>query len=908
MSVGRVCGVHRFDAGDFAMNDPVHTIIAKLNGVRSTGSNVWQALCPAHDDRNPSLTITRGADGTCLLKCHAGCTAESIVSAVGMKMADLFPIKPGQPKSKPAQGNGRIFATANEAVTELDRLSGPHSHLHTYQTVEGNPVGCIVRHDGPNGKLIRQVSKNGVGWLLKAMPKPRPLYRLPEISRAELVCIVEGEKCVDALTAIGIISTTSAGGANAAAHSDWSPLAGKAVCIMPDNDGPGEGYAEDVIAELSKLNPAPRIRINRLPNLQQGEDVFDYVALRRKQGKTEDEIRAEIEALNEKAEAVEPESTARRAPQWKPFPTETLPQVIRDYVETTARAMGCDASFAALPLLVILAGCVGGKRRLLVKRGWTEPCILWAACVGDSGTLKTPALKAAATIIREAQAEKLKEYRAAVEAHENEVLQYEADLLDWKRRASRGPAGDPPKKPIPPLCVRYIVSDITIEALSPILLENPGGVILIRDELAGWIGGMNAYKGGRGGDEAHWLSMHTGDALTVDRKSGIPKTIYVPSANVGIIGGIQPQTLDRVMGVENRENGLLARILLAYPPKRQRKWSEAEVHQSVIDRVTVIVGRLLTLKHDIDDKGNLRARLVRWTPSGKTAWLEFFTSHAEQGAALTGHLASAWSKLEGYCARLALLFHLVRVATGDGVEDAEAVDAASVRAAAALVAWFGHETVRLYGLFEESDEEQADRLLIEWIESRGGEVTARELAASGPRSMRGKVSEARERLDRLVKAGHGQWSFTNQTGKGRPSERFTLISGGNENQSEGPNFGETGNDIAAHDSASGNFVSVSSVSKSLNNASIPTGHLKDLSISSNSNETPDSRDTGNTRGGQVDTVETETKIAATIAPSAISHPQEPESGGNEGSFASTETEPDDDLRDALAILGKGGVA
>lgn len=887
------------------MNDPAHTIIAKLNGVRSTGSNVWQALCPAHDDRNPSLTITRGADGNCLLRCHAGCTAESVVSAVGMKMADLFPIKPGQPKSKPAQGNGRIFATANEAVTELDRLSGPHSHLHTYQTVEGNPVGCIVRHDGPNGKLIRQVSKNGVGWLLKAMPKPRPLYRLPEISKAESVCIVEGEKCADALAELGITATTSAGGANAAAHSDWSPLAGKAVCIMPDNDGPGEGYAEDIITVLSKLNPAPRIRINRLPNLQQGEDVFDYVALRRKQGKAEDEIRAEIEALNEKAESVEPESTARKAPQWRPFPTEALPQVIRDYVETTARAMGCDASFAALPLLVILAGCIGGKRRLLVKRGWTEPCILWAACVGDSGTLKTPAMKAAANIIRELQAERLKEYRAAVEAHENEVLQYEADLLDWKRRASRGPAGDPPKKPSPPVCVRYVVSDVTVEALAPILLENPGGVILIRDELAGWIGSMNAYKGGRGGDEAHWLSMHTGDALTVDRKSGIPKTIYVPSANVGIVGGIQPQTLDRVMGVENRENGLLARLLLTYPPKRQRKWSEAEVHQSVIDRVTVIVGRLLTLKHDIDDKGNLKARLIRWTPSGKTAWLEFFTSHAEQGAALTGHLASAWSKLEGYCARLSMLFHLVRVATGDGVEDAEAVDAASVRAAAALVAWFGHETVRLYGLFEESDEEQADRLLIEWIESRSGVVTPRELAFSGPRFARGKASEARERLDRLVKAGHGEWSFAAQTGKGRPSERFTLISAGCENQDESQNFGNSGCDNAADDSASGNFNSASSASMSRDGASIPTGHYSDLPIYKDGST---NRRGDDARSVEVDAVEAELKIASTIAPSAISHPQEPESGGNEGSFASTEAEADDDLRDALAILGKGGVA
>jgi hypothetical protein len=53
--------------------------------------NQRSARCPVHDDRSPSLSIGLGRDGRVLLRCHAGCDAESIVAAMGLTMADLHP-------------------------------------------------------------------------------------------------------------------------------------------------------------------------------------------------------------------------------------------------------------------------------------------------------------------------------------------------------------------------------------------------------------------------------------------------------------------------------------------------------------------------------------------------------------------------------------------------------------------------------------------------------------------------------------------------------------------------------------------------------------------------------------------------------------------------------------------------
>ncbi|MCH8079871.1 MAG: DNA primase [Proteobacteria bacterium] len=65
-------------------------IITQLDGVKTTGQDRWIARCPSHEDRSPSLAI-REVDDRLLLHCFAGCSANEIVSAVGLDLSDLFP-------------------------------------------------------------------------------------------------------------------------------------------------------------------------------------------------------------------------------------------------------------------------------------------------------------------------------------------------------------------------------------------------------------------------------------------------------------------------------------------------------------------------------------------------------------------------------------------------------------------------------------------------------------------------------------------------------------------------------------------------------------------------------------------------------------------------------------------------
>ena len=69
---------------------PLETLLSRLERVRGAGRCRYQARCPAHQDRHPSLSIREADDGRVLLFCFAGCATPDVVAALGLEMSDLF--------------------------------------------------------------------------------------------------------------------------------------------------------------------------------------------------------------------------------------------------------------------------------------------------------------------------------------------------------------------------------------------------------------------------------------------------------------------------------------------------------------------------------------------------------------------------------------------------------------------------------------------------------------------------------------------------------------------------------------------------------------------------------------------------------------------------------------------------
>lgn len=88
---GPGAGRERIEQGTRAHYTPAGRLLPLLDGVRRTGPGRWTSLCPAHYDRNPSLSLRELDDGTLLIRCWVGCGAADVVAAVGLTLADLFP-------------------------------------------------------------------------------------------------------------------------------------------------------------------------------------------------------------------------------------------------------------------------------------------------------------------------------------------------------------------------------------------------------------------------------------------------------------------------------------------------------------------------------------------------------------------------------------------------------------------------------------------------------------------------------------------------------------------------------------------------------------------------------------------------------------------------------------------------
>lgn len=470
-------------------------------------------------------------------------------------------------------------------------------------------------------------------------------------------------------------------------------------------------------------------------------------------------------------------STAAPPEKFVPFPINALPVPLCGFVTAGAKAIGCDASYLALPLLTALAAAIGNTRRIQLKRGWSAPAIIWSAIVGESGTAKTPAFKLVMRPVRKRQQKALEHHAEAERQFEVSMAHYEKALAEWNR--DKKTIAPPPTKPELPQAERFIVSDTTVEALAPLLLVNSRGLLMARDELSGWIGSFDRYSGGKGGaDSSHWLSMHNGESILVDRKTGIPRTIYVPQASVSVCGGIQPGILHRALGMEHRESGLAARLLLSCPPRIAKRWTEADIDPTAEADITRLVDRLFTLEQEVDPESPADAPeyipvVVGLTTEAKTAWRSYYDAHAQEQADLSGDLSAAWSKLEEYAARLALVIHFVRWAADDPtLASVNTVDVESMSAGISLTTWFKGEARRVYAMLGESDDDRDRRRLTEWIGRKGGSVTAREVQ-QGCRWITSS-DDAEAALVELVNAGYGEWEPSPAGKRGQPTRRFRL--------------------------------------------------------------------------------------------------------------------------------------
>jgi len=468
----------------------------------------------------------------------------------------------------------------------------------------------------------------------------------------------------------------------------------------------------------------------------------------------------------------EPDPLPEAREIFRRFPVECLPHPVAGFVRNSAKAIGCDPSFLALPALTALGATIGNNRWIKIHHGWIQPPIIWAVIIGESGALKSPAFSRALHCVHAIEQELFGKFIA--ESKDYDALKSAYDVQ--ARKTKGGDVGLPAEPPEPPIRERMLVVDTTIEALGGILQDNPRGVLLARDELSGWFGGFNRYTQGRGGDEAFWLSAYDAKPHSVDRKSQT-KPVYIPACAACITGGIQPGVLRKVLQGDNTENGLASRFMVAFPPERRQRLRNPSSDDEAIRRedenaLAGIMERLRGLEPDADGK----PVIIGLSDEAFDTLQDYLNNtHYPELENEHGPLKAVWSKFSGSLSRLALIIHYVKWAREPHqLANPEQVDANSIREAIQIIEWAKHEARRVYGMLQETEPERETRELVEYIARREGSISVSDLKRHNQRKYR-TANKAREALQTLEADGYGRLTQPKQQGRGRPlSEVFTL--------------------------------------------------------------------------------------------------------------------------------------
>lgn len=236
--------------------------------IRKT-ANGFDVCCPAHQDREPSLSIAYGTTHPVVLNCKAGCDPVDILAKLGMTWDDLC--KPREQDS-PARGE---WTPHGEAV-----------EVYSYVDEAGKLLFQVLRTAGKQFPQRVPDATRKSGWRWSLGSTRRVLYRLPRIIEAVkdggIIYVCEGEKDVHALERAGVPATCNPGGAG-----KWRPeyaefLRDAIVTVIPDTDKPGRAHAHQVAAALEGIAAAveiaePAVGKDAADHLAAGKSVADFI-------------------------------------------------------------------------------------------------------------------------------------------------------------------------------------------------------------------------------------------------------------------------------------------------------------------------------------------------------------------------------------------------------------------------------------------------------------------------------------------------------------------------------------------------------------------------------------------------------------------------------------------------------
>lgn len=327
-----------------------------------------------------------------------------------------------------------------------------------------------------------------------------------------------------------------------------------------------------------------------------------------------------------------------------PFPVEALPPKLSAIVNTFHKCYGLPVDYFGLGVLTAASVAIGNAVCIQYKHNYAFPPILYGAIVGNSSIGKTPAINMCLGPIFDLEEKYRNDY-------EVQYQQWKQDCFDIQISGMK--REDPPK----PKQRELIINDATTEAINNSLADNPRGLLLVRDELNGWINSLNQYR--KGSDLEFWLSVWSNQSVKVNRVG--KDALFVKKPFVSVIGGIQPAILSGFAQDGRADNGFLARILFAWPDEMRKPYeNDLTPDISIFDKYQSIISNLHHLPHNFTEEGYGDPTMIDLDEAARKTYKTWHKDNTDLiNQEESDVVKSILGKMESYLLRLALILSLL---------------------------------------------------------------------------------------------------------------------------------------------------------------------------------------------------------------------------------------------------------
>ena len=392
------------------------------------------------------------------------------------------------------------------------------------------------------------------------------------------------------------------------------------------------------------------------------------------------------------------------------IPLGAFPKKIQEMAKVLVEYENYNQDYLLVSMLSAVATAIGNTCQIRIKGCWTSSPILYVILVGRPGVGKTPPLDFAFKPIRAHDYKLLKKYKEDDEAYS----------LFMEKRKSRKFNYSQSEIPEIPILQRTVISDFTPEALMQAHNVNQRGIVAFVDEIMGMFNTVNQYSKGQLIEQL--LTAHSGKPLDITRCSlDIP--IHIEQPCINIIGTTQTKRVHELVDKGYGDNGLIDRILFAYPKRHtispwQLHGAESNYDgRECFDLWADVVEKILALPYQYDDEtGMVIPTIINFTADAQQHFFDWrnrtvdYINSIKDDALIDGRIM----KTHLNTARLALVIQMMRWACGEAGN--ENVDIDSVKAAIELGEYFEECYARLQKYMTIDSIQPQKKILLDGLE------------------------------------------------------------------------------------------------------------------------------------------------------------------------------------------------